>query len=224
MPGPSLSITTHAKLQKVLQCFINVDITAYTFLTLLLNESTYNNHPCTKDLLGNSSNIFATFLKHPKSSNKTWAWASNLIKQKYSQDFWDLADIESGWHFSALKASEKKLTDFRIEDMAEKMQELAPELWDLLGLMLTANSRGAWRKMEADAEGDIKMDEQPADEEAEYWRDCDDEFFVEEPMESSSDHDRMAKQREALLKIVSSSQTEEQLCRLIIPKEKSRHH
>jgi hypothetical protein len=45
--------------------------------------------------------------------------------------------------------------------MVEKMQELAPELWDLLGLMLTANSKEAWQKMEADAEGDIKMDEQP---------------------------------------------------------------
>ena len=112
MPGPSLSITTHAKLQKILQCFTDVDITAYTFLTLLLNEPTYNDHPCMKDLLRNSSNLFATFLKHPKSSDKTWAWASNLIKQKYSQDIQDLADIESGWHFGALKASEKKLADF----------------------------------------------------------------------------------------------------------------
>ena len=93
MLGPSLSITTHAKLRKVLQCFIDVDITAYTFLTLFLNEPTYNDHPCTKDLLGNSSNLFATFLKHPKSSDKTWAWASNLIKRKYSQDIWDLANI-----------------------------------------------------------------------------------------------------------------------------------
>jgi hypothetical protein len=72
LPGPSLLITTHAKIEKVLQCFIDVDITAYTFLTLLLNEPTYNNHPCTKDLLGNSSNILATFLKHPKSSVNTW--------------------------------------------------------------------------------------------------------------------------------------------------------
>ena len=51
--------------------------------------------------------------------------------------------------------------------MAEKMQELAPELWDLQGMMLTANSREARRRTEADAEGDIEMDEQPADEEAE---------------------------------------------------------
>jgi hypothetical protein len=29
MPGPSLLIKTHAKLQKVLQCFANVDITPY---------------------------------------------------------------------------------------------------------------------------------------------------------------------------------------------------
>ena len=166
MTGPSLSIKTLTKLQKVLQCFTDVDMTAYTFLTLLLNEPTFNNHPCTKDLLGNLSNLFATFLKHPKSSENTWAWASNLIKQKYSQDIRDLADIENGWHFGALKASEKKLADFRIEDMAEKMQELAPELWDLLGLMLTANSREAQQKTEANAEGDIEMDEQPVDEEA----------------------------------------------------------
>ena len=33
--------------------------------------------------------------------------------------------------------------------------------------------RGIVWKMEAGAEGDIKMDEQPTDEEAEYWRDCD---------------------------------------------------
>jgi len=117
-----------------------VDITAYTFLTLLLNEPTYNDHPCTKDL-GNSTDLFATFLKHPKSSNKTWTWASNLIKQKYSQDIRDLTDIENRWHFGALKASEKKLANFCIKDMAEKMQKLAPELWDLLGLMLTAPPR-----------------------------------------------------------------------------------
>jgi hypothetical protein len=139
MPGPSLSIKTHGKLQKVFQCFTDVDITAYTFLTLLLNEPTYNNHPCTKDLR-NSSNLFATFLTHPKSSDRTWAWASNLIKLKYSQDIQDLADIENRWHFGTLKASEKKLADFHIKDMAEKMQEVAPELWDLLGMMLAANS------------------------------------------------------------------------------------
>ena len=132
----------------------------YNSLTLLLNEPTYNN-PCTKDLLRNSLNLFATFLKHPKQSDRTWAWASNLIKQKYSPDIQDLADIENGWHFGTLKASEKKLADFRIEDMAEKMQQLAPELWDLLRMMLTANSQEAWWKTEADAEGDTKMNEQP---------------------------------------------------------------
>ena len=34
---------------------------------------------------------------------------------KYSQDIRDLVDIENGWHFSALKASEKKLPDWRLE-------------------------------------------------------------------------------------------------------------
>jgi hypothetical protein len=42
-------------------------------------------------------------LKHPKSSNKTWAWTNNLIIQKYSQDIWDLSDVEN------------KLVDFHIK-------------------------------------------------------------------------------------------------------------
>src|ERR1700720_1526871 len=66
MPGPSLSIMTHAKLQKVLQCFTDVDMTAYTFLTLLLNEPTYNDRPCMKDLLRNSSKFFCNLSKAPK--------------------------------------------------------------------------------------------------------------------------------------------------------------
>jgi hypothetical protein len=67
------------------------------------------------------------------------------------------------------------------------------------------------------------MDEQPADEEAEYWKDFDNEFFVEEPAPSLSDPDQIAMQCKALIKIVSSIQTGEQLYGLIIPTENSCH-
>jgi len=49
--------------------------------------------------------------------------------------------MENVWHFGALQASVQKLQEFQIEDMAQKMEELALELWDLLGLMLSANKQ-----------------------------------------------------------------------------------
>ncbi|KZP32766.1 hypothetical protein FIBSPDRAFT_907052 [Athelia psychrophila] len=63
----------------------------------------------------------------------------------------------NGWHFGALRASEAKLTDFRIEDMAKKMKAMAPELWAMLGLMLSANHMRWEEDREADDDGDITM-------------------------------------------------------------------
>ena len=59
------------------------------------------------------------------------------MKRKYAKDIKDLAHVQNGWHFGALHTSEDQLKDFWIEDMARDMQRLAPELWDLLGLMLS---------------------------------------------------------------------------------------
>jgi hypothetical protein len=67
------------------------------------------------------------------------AWAHGKIKIEYAQLIRDLADKDNGWHFSAANTSAKQLQDFRIEDMAARMKALAPELWDLLGLLLSAN-------------------------------------------------------------------------------------
>ncbi|KAJ7090155.1 hypothetical protein C8R44DRAFT_835959 [Mycena epipterygia] len=72
------------------------------------------------------------------------------MKLKYAGLIRDLADKENGWHFSAANTSAEQLQKFRIEDMALQMKDPAPELWDLLGLLLSANRR--------DADGDEPMD------------------------------------------------------------------
>ncbi|KAJ7908542.1 hypothetical protein B0H13DRAFT_2233244 [Mycena leptocephala] len=66
-------------------------------------------------------------------------FANRDKRSHYAQLIRDLADKENGWHFSAANTSAKQLQDFRIEDMAMRMKALAPELWDLLGLLLSAN-------------------------------------------------------------------------------------
>ncbi|KAJ6587725.1 hypothetical protein B0H10DRAFT_1717972, partial [Mycena sp. CBHHK59/15] len=50
-----------------------------------------------------------------------------------------LTDKGNGWHFVATRAAMGKLEVFEIEDMAREMKEISPELWELIGLLLSAD-------------------------------------------------------------------------------------
>ena len=115
----------------------------------LLRETKYQTHPCAEDLIQHIAEIFDAFLDHPKSSKSAFSPANDIIKKKYANDIRELSHKDNGWYFGALKTSEEQLTNFQIEDMACNMACLAPELWDLLGLMLSADWNA--RKMECTA-------------------------------------------------------------------------
>jgi hypothetical protein len=101
-----------------------------------------------QNLIDQTDKILLAFHEHPKSSKSTPAWENDLLKSRYAESIWELAKKENVWHFGALRASAKKPQEFRIEDMAQKMEDLAPELWDLLGLMLSADKRQTGQKFE----------------------------------------------------------------------------
>jgi hypothetical protein len=115
----------------------------------LLRDAHFNNHACTADLVQHTSEILNAFARHPQSFQSSMEWANDCMKQKYMQDVKDLSQKANGWHFRALYASEDQLKDFRIEDMARDMQRLALELWDLLGLMLSADRNVGWQQKAA---------------------------------------------------------------------------
>ncbi|EED78665.1 predicted protein [Postia placenta Mad-698-R] len=77
------------------------------------------------------------------------------MKARYCQATRDLVDTDNGWHFSALHVSATQVLDFRIEDMASKMQSMAPELCDLIvALLVGGESRGLkWSTSDEDEEG-----------------------------------------------------------------------
>ena len=55
------------------------------------------------------------------------------------------------WHFNVDHASAADLEDFKIEEMAATMKELAPDLWILLQILLSRD--------EIDVDGDQVMDD-----------------------------------------------------------------
>ena len=113
--------------------------TVSKFLILVLIDTGFQEHHYLENLIHNSMEIFNPFFRHPKASGSALDWANTVMKKKYAKDIKDLANVKNGWHFGALHTSEMQLKDFWIEDMAQEMQQLAPELWDLLGLMLSAD-------------------------------------------------------------------------------------
>ncbi|KAJ7198168.1 hypothetical protein GGX14DRAFT_374434 [Mycena pura] len=135
----ALETASHTQLNAVLDICDHHKLTVPTFVVSVLRHPDFSNHPAVTDLVAHSDDILGAFLKHPRTSDSTLAWAHGIIKSRYAQLIRDLADKENGWHFSAANTSAAQLQEFRIEDMATKMKTFAPELWDLLGLLLSAN-------------------------------------------------------------------------------------
>lgn len=137
-------------------------ITASDVVLALLKAPDLQEHPLSQDLVSRTEEVLSAFRSNPHSSQSTMEWANSAIKAKYAGSIRAMTDVRNGWHFGAATASAEQLQDFRIEEMAEKMQEMAPELWDMLGLMLSADARQTKKRTQSqaasrDADGDEAM-------------------------------------------------------------------
>ena len=178
---PVVSPTTEC-LDPILQAFYLSNTTISNFIILLLKDNSLHGHAGTKDLVANSQHILDAFLSHPKTSKSTWDWANATMQQNYAADIQNLADKDNGWHFGALHASESKLRDFQIESTAKRMQWLALELLDMLGLMLSANRHETQHMSSADGDLDDSMKNTggSGEEDEEYWDDLEGVYIEEQ--------------------------------------------
>ncbi|KAJ6578606.1 hypothetical protein B0H10DRAFT_1836287 [Mycena sp. CBHHK59/15] len=111
------------------------------FVVSILSHSAFAEHPAVLHLLSHSEDVLNALLDHPGTKQFTLDWANTIIKAKYSLAIKNLAHKENGWHFVPTHAATETLETFRIEEMAQDMKELSPELWDLIGLLLSADQR-----------------------------------------------------------------------------------
>lgn len=128
------------------------------YLITLLETRALDEHPCTVNLVNNTDKILSAFLHHPYSKDSAFDWATTIMRKTYSESIRNLISSEE-WHFNASHASAKQLEEFRIEDMALKMKELAPDLWFILDVFLMGE-----RKPPAgppDADHNMSLSENP---------------------------------------------------------------
>ncbi|KAJ7198952.1 hypothetical protein GGX14DRAFT_573043 [Mycena pura] len=155
----SRDIVAHGYREAELGAFQHHRLDISEFLVGLLAHSAFTDHPAVDHLLSHTDDILGAFLTHQQSSRSVLTWANSLTKQKYAEAIRNLTDKRNGWHFVATRAAMGKLEVFEIEDMAREMKEISPELWELLGLLLSADRRA--RNVTLDDPMDINDDDLP---------------------------------------------------------------
>ncbi|KAJ6561335.1 hypothetical protein B0H10DRAFT_2239968 [Mycena sp. CBHHK59/15] len=143
----ALAAASRTQLDNLLVEFGHQQLTIPGFVVSILRHPAFSDHPAVGDLLNHSDEVLNAFLDHPRTYRSTLAWANGIIKLKYAELIRNLAD---NWHFSAANTSAEQLQNFRIEDMAARMKTLAPELWDMLGLLLSANRQTSQTDVDVD--------------------------------------------------------------------------
>lgn len=160
----------------IVLAFTQSNISISDFLFTILTTSTNSERFLRTDLLIHGDAICDALLHHPLRPDASLQWANEFVKSKYANEISALVDRDNGLHFSASTASAQQISDFRIEEMAKKMQVLAPHVWNLLDTLLSALRKPNFT---TDSEGDLVMDPPvDVDEDLEYYGDTNIEGII----------------------------------------------
>ncbi|PSR90830.1 hypothetical protein PHLCEN_2v4799 [Hermanssonia centrifuga] len=105
-------------------------------ILLLLNPATV--HSLSGDLVSSSGRILRAFKAHPASCDDTSSFANEAVLDIYDRELTKLTSADEGWHFNASKAALEQLSQFHLEDMAQRKEKAAPQLFSLLNRLLAA--------------------------------------------------------------------------------------
>jgi hypothetical protein len=68
-------------------------------------------------------------------------WENDLIQKEFRDEVQMLILNGEEWQFGAAQTSVKQILEFRLDEMANKMQKVAPRLWDMLEILLSATKK-----------------------------------------------------------------------------------
>lgn len=192
-----------ADIKKIVSAFSTSNITISDFIFHILTSSSSSERFLQNNLLAYADAIAEGLMKHPDRKQGNTRWATEFVKSKYGDEIRDLVQRNNGWHFSASTATATQLQEFRIEDMAEKMQLIAPQLWDLVGLLLSAVKPAIPSDPKADSTACVSDE----DDDEYMWQLGASDFgavveLIEEEAKYSRE-ERLARRRKAILTVVS---------------------
>lgn len=125
-----------------------------------------------------------------------------------------LSRAENGFHFNASAITAEKMKDLNIEKISEGIQKHAPDVWELVGCLLEADSGVTHRREKARAKRELERKTnrgvRKSGKKGAVWEEDDDESHVSRIVGENEDEpedveDQLEVQRRSLLRIVRCS-------------------
>lgn len=116
--------------------------------------------------------VLNAFKASEELRGNTLGWARKEMMQEYAQQLLQLMYSALGIWFSARNATVEHFESINIDNIATQMREHAPDLWDLLGVLLDANVDLSYgRKKEAERQAKKRGSQVDEDDKADedYW-------------------------------------------------------
>lgn len=94
-------------------------------------------HRCAfRELQSGLKEILSLLQSTPPLESIIFEWSYKFVKAHAAHSIRRLASKDNPWHFGAIHTTPQKLRSFKIEEMACQIEETAPEVWELVGIML----------------------------------------------------------------------------------------
>lgn len=137
-----MSLTTEST-STMLHEFETRRISPTSFFLMLLLDKTYAAHA--RALSQHSSTILNVL--YDNASDDVLTWATRLVGNTYSKEILVLTQKESGLQFRASTATAERISEFRLNDIAGSMHQIAPQLWELLDVLFSADKHANRRRI-----------------------------------------------------------------------------
>lgn len=130
--------------QAVLNTLENSALTILQLLDTILTNLEVSNHSAACSFIDDIPCCLQILTSvQPRNMKK---WACDMVEGTYQGEMNKLCKKESRFHFTAVKATKKKLQDFSLNKATQKMKMLALDLWRLFRNLLSADEQLSYQK------------------------------------------------------------------------------
>lgn len=133
-----MSLSTQ-QLEAILNKLNDFSSSAADFIISLLKNAELTDNTPVEEMAQRLDEILGAMKQNKDTSPQLLKWANEHVQSTYASEILTLVRTTQGFHFGARKATAAELGAIDIDTIASNMRELAPELWDLLGLLLLAD-------------------------------------------------------------------------------------
>ena len=172
----------------------------------LLSNPAFQSHPARHDLVENVPDIISLLLQNSATKDKAFGTVFVMTEEKYCDQIQQLSLRESGFHATATRLTEQQLKEFDLQHIMEQLAEKAPDVWRLVGRLLSADTNQNKRRVQNQRRAETEVDDGEIQDELLVSDGEDGQLVTDEGDDEPEDiEDQRREEKDALINIVSTT-------------------